>query len=107
MALLVYRILPEHMIYLMHLTMIRPTSTTGNIPIGTADDGDSRGGATSGALSWAPTIPAYAADGTVNVHPYTIQNSNPVGLKLIDNTSEQNRMIVTSYLQATLNRNFF
>jgi TonB-linked SusC/RagA family outer membrane protein len=89
------------------INMSVATSKTGNIPIGTADAGDSRGGATSGALFWAPTIPAYAPDGTVNVHPYTIQNSNPVGLKLVDNTSEQNRMIVTSYLQANLTRNFF
>ena len=89
------------------MNMSVATSSTGNIPIGTNDVGDSRGGATSGALFWAPTIPAYAQDGTVNVHPFNSQNNNPVGLKLVDNKTEQNRMIVTSYLQANLNKNFF
>lgn len=90
------------------INMTVATSKTGNMPIGTNDGaGDSRGGATSGAIFWAPTLPAYAPDGSVNVHPYTIQNSNAVGLKLVDNKSEQNRMIVTSYLQANLNKNFF
>lgn len=90
------------------MNMSVATSRTSNMPIGTNDGGgDSRGGATSGALFWAPTIPAYAPDGTVNVHPYTIQSSNAVGLKLVDNKTEQNRMIVTSYLQANLTRNFF
>lgn len=83
------------------------TSTTANIPIGTSDVGDSRGGATSGALWWSPTISPYAPDGTINIHPYNSQNSNPAGLKLIDNKSEENRTIATSYLQANFTKNFF
>lgn len=83
------------------------TSKTGNIPIGTNDVGDSRGGATSGAFWWAPVTPGLADDGTVNIHPFNIQNQNPYGLKLIDNKTEQNRTITTSYLQANLTKNFF
>ena len=89
------------------INMSVATSRTGNTPTGTDDGGGSRAGAASGALFWAPTIPAYAADGTPNVHPYTKQNNNPVGLKLVDNKTEQNRMIATSYLQANLSKNFF
>ena len=83
------------------------TSKTSNVPTGTNDVGDSRGGATSGAMYWAPTIPGYASDGTINVHPYVSQNSNPYGLKLVDNKTEQNRTLTTSYLQMNFNKNFF
>ena len=67
------------------------TSKTGNMPIGTADAGDSRGGATSGALFWAPTISPYAPDGTVNVHPYIFRILILLGLKwLIIHLNKQN-----------------
>ena len=81
-------------------------SKTGNMPIGTADTGDTRAGAMSGALTWSPTADPYNDDGNIARHPFSPQTSNPAGLLLGDFESENNRTLINSYLKVNITKDF-
>ncbi len=78
------------------------TTKNTNIPVGSADVGFTRGGATSGVFSFAPTIEPYGENGEVAKHPFNQQHNNPVGLLLTDFNSESNRLITNAYLKADI-----
>lgn len=80
---------------------------TNNVPVGTGIAGNSRGGALNGALYWAPTISPYAADGTINLHPFNPTNSNPAALSLVNNVTEETRQLATTYLKVNISDKLF
>ena len=64
-----------------------------------------RGGAISGVFNWAPTIAPLNTDGTLADHPESTNIANPLASGLSDSNSEDDRILATTYIEASLSKN--